>query len=117
MGSAIRTATILVNSHRVESADFLHEVERHLKGAGVSCRTVPLTEDPQPLTSPCDLVVSLGGDGTLLQAARLAAPMAVPILGVNLGDFGFLTELTRAERVSTFATFRAGKLGISARTM
>lgn len=43
------------------------------------------------LAGPCDLVVALGGDGTLLRASRWAADAGVPILGINLGDLGFLT--------------------------
>ena len=40
-----------------------------------------------------DVVVTVGGDGTLLRAARLAAALSVPLLGVNLGRLGFLTEI------------------------
>jgi NAD+ kinase len=43
------------------------------------------------LAEDCDLVVALGGDGTLLRASRWAAEAGVPVLGINLGDLGFLT--------------------------
>src|SRR5512132_2212455 len=41
----------------------------------------------------CDLLVSLGGDGTMLRALRLSQPTGVPVLGVNLGRLGFLAEI------------------------
>ena len=44
-----------------------------------------------------DLIICVGGDGTVLRAARLAAPHGVPLLGVNMGRLGFLTELVPAE--------------------
>ncbi len=45
-----------------------------------------------PASAP-DVVITVGGDGTLLRAARLVAPNGVPLLGVNLGRVGFLTEI------------------------
>jgi NAD+ kinase len=45
------------------------------------------------LARECDLVLALGGDGTMLGAMRLAAPHGVPVLGVNLGRLGYLTEV------------------------
>ena len=44
-----------------------------------------------------DLLVALGGDGTMLRAGHISAPARVPILGINLGSFGFLTEIQRDE--------------------
>lgn len=49
--------------------------------------------DESDLVVGLDLVVSLGGDGTMLRAVDLAAPEGVPVLGVNLGQLGYLTEV------------------------
>jgi NAD+ kinase len=57
---------------------------------GGSCASVP--REQMPAHQP-ELVISLGGDGTLLSAARAFAQTEVPILGVNLGSLGFLTEI------------------------
>ncbi|MEM9243705.1 MAG: NAD(+) kinase [Pseudomonadota bacterium] len=45
------------------------------------------------LAKHCDLIVSIGGDGNLLNAARLAATYDTPVIGVNRGRFGFLTDI------------------------
>lgn len=44
-----------------------------------------------------DLLVALGGDGTMLRAGHLCGPSRVPILGINLGKFGFLTEISQEQ--------------------
>jgi NAD+ kinase len=49
--------------------------------------------DEAELGQGCDLVLALGGDGTMLAALRLAAPRGVPVLGANLGRLGYLTEV------------------------
>jgi len=57
----------------------------------LDCAAVAVT--PAELGSPADLLVSLGGDGTMLRAMRLAAGQRAPVLGVNLGKLGFLAEV------------------------
>ncbi len=114
---AISAVTILVNSHRAEAAQFLREVEDQLREDGIRFRTVRYDTEPPADPAEGDLIVSLGGDGTLLGAARMAAPSGIPILGVNLGDLGFLTEITQQEWRPAFQAFREGRLGISERIM
>jgi NAD+ kinase len=49
---------------------------------------------PEAFASQCDLVVAMGGDGTMLSAARLIGAAEKPLLGVNLGSLGFLAEVS-----------------------
>src|SRR6202050_3463609 len=55
------------------------------------CAAVGVT--PEELGRRSDLIVSLGGDGTMLRAMRLADQQTAPVLGVNLGKLGFLAEI------------------------
>lgn len=64
-----------------------------------------------------DLVVALGGDGTLLRAAALAARADVPLLGVNLGRLGFLAELEAADLESAIDRIASDGFEIEERTV
>lgn len=64
-----------------------------------------------------NFVIVLGGDGTLLSAARAAAKAGIPILGVNLGALGFLTEVSLEELYSTLETIDQGSCGLDVRSM
>lgn len=69
------------------------------------------------LAQSSDLLLVLGGDGTLLAAARVAAPYGVPILPVNLGSLGFLTSFTVNELYPALEDTLAGRFSISERVM
>ena len=63
------------------------------------------------------VLLTLGGDGTLLHAARLAAPLGIPLLGVNLGRLGFLTELEASQVEDGLRRYLAGDYRIDERTL
>lgn len=64
-----------------------------LDGACAGCRMLPAAE----LAAQAEALVVLGGDGTLLAASQLAAPRQIPVLGVNFGSLGFLTDVALTE--------------------
>jgi NAD+ kinase len=71
---------------------------RHVTVLGLDGETNRITGDvtvctPQAMAETADLLVSLGGDGTMLRTMRLAAGTSTPVLGVNVGRLGFLAEV------------------------
>ena len=64
-----------------------------------------------------EMVVVLGGDGTLISVARMIGDREVPILGVNLGSLGFLTEITLDELCASVERYSTGNYKISERMM
>jgi NAD+ kinase len=64
-----------------------------------------------------DLVIVLGGDGTLLSAARVTAAIDVPLLGVNLGSLGFLTDVPVQSLYSMLDAIAEGKAAIEQRSL
>jgi len=69
------------------------------------------------LVTDARFVVTFGGDGTLLHAARAAAPVNVPVLGVNLGRVGFLTELSAADAAERIVKAAMGDYTLENRMM
>ncbi|MBU0701175.1 NAD(+)/NADH kinase [bacterium] len=64
-----------------------------------------------------DLILAMGGDGTLLHAVRVIEGKGIPILGINLGSLGFLTEVTEKELHSTLINILHGHYKIEKRMM
>ena len=88
LAAGLRSAGIAVRLPRDEFDAVAHEIFRE-EGApdpGV------VAQDGLEMSGLCDLVVVVGGDGTILRAAEYAVPAGLPLLGVNLGHVGFLAE-------------------------
>ena len=82
----------------------------------VPAATTPAIAKPE-LPAQVDLLLVLGGDGTLLSMARLVGDLNVPILGVNLGGLGFLTALTADELFPALEALLRGELLVEERMM
>jgi NAD+ kinase len=99
--------------HKVSSAEASETalfVAQFLRNKGVE----PILEEPEVGRS-ADLVVVLGGDGTLIHAATLLAGRPVPILGVNMGNLGFMTEVPQSRMYEALEMVLAGTAKMSER--
>jgi NAD+ kinase len=95
----MRTALLVVHPTRPEAVDFSRELIQALKLVDISCITnypggLP---DAEGMGSEreFEIAIVLGGDGTILRAAELVLGSEIPILGINLGNVGFLAEIER----------------------
>lgn len=77
----------------------------------------PIVSRSEMASHALDLVVVLGGDGTLLSAARVTAALDVPLLGVNLGSLGFLTEVPLQSLFSMLDAIAAGRAAVEQRSL
>ena len=114
----VRKTLIIGNLSKPDAESIAEEVASYLVTRGIE--TTKFLFRGRPESDPvvdCDLAFSLGGDGTVLYSARVLAPRAVPIMAVNIGDFGFITEVGRDEWARAFESYIAGNLGLSRRNM
>ena len=100
----MRKFGICVNSGKQEALAVLERVKKTFEAGGCGVEVFDLMKDTQSddaAASGLEAVISLGGDGTLLGAARFFSRYDIPILGINLGRVGFLTteEEENAEQV------------------
>lgn len=95
------------------------EIEDFIKKQGISVWTCSSwdSKGAGDLLNGTDLLLTVGGDGTLLRAAQIALSHDVPILGINLGKLGFMTELEAAEALDKLPVLLGGKGCIDERCM
>jgi NAD+ kinase len=113
----VRKAGIVIKPHAPSVEGILKIVVDYFEDRGIDCVLEDVAArklgrpdglEREAVAAASDLVVVLGGDGTLLSVAHHAARAGVPIMGVNLGRLGFLTEIPVSEAILTLDTFLAG---------
>ncbi len=110
----IRHIGLITNQMKDPSYEFTEEVRHFLLTKGVDCRRV----DTAPGISPeTDCLLVLGGDGTMLQAARDCADRQLPMLGINLGKLGYLAEVEKQNWQEALEQLLDGDFQIEKRMM
>ncbi|MFQ5789119.1 MAG: NAD(+)/NADH kinase [Acidobacteriota bacterium] len=109
VGSVVLSLVDWLRQHRIEPV----VEERVAEDVRGTCATFPLARPPRD----ADLLIVLGGDGTLLSAARAMGARQIPILGINLGSLGFLTDIALPELHPALDSILAGEFTIDSRMM
>ncbi|MFW6288743.1 MAG: NAD(+)/NADH kinase [Spirochaetota bacterium] len=118
MSRSVQNVLIIANLHKDRAGEVAETIRDELISDGINAVVFKFKGKPAPPpTDHYDLAFSLGGDGTVLFAARALSSRPLPIIGVNMGDFGFLTEITETEWRETFEEYREGRLEVEQRMM
>ncbi|MGA2924045.1 MAG: NAD(+)/NADH kinase [Candidatus Sulfotelmatobacter sp.] len=125
--SPSKVAAIISRSARHEVADTVPGLLEWLHAHGYSVIVDPETAKysngeeevarSEMSSRPLDLVVVLGGDGTFLSAARATAAIDVPLLGVNLGSLGFLTDVPLSSLFPMLEKIAQGRAAVEQRSL
>ena len=118
MNKLIRKVLIIANLHKKDAELLIDEIREYMDERGIDTEVFGFHGKPDaPKIGDVDFVFSLGGDGTVLFSSRVLESRGIPILAVNLGAFGFITEITKDEWRSAFEKYVSGELGLSRRVM
>jgi NAD+ kinase len=123
----VATVALVLHHGRPLAAELAAEAATWLSDGGHEVRLVAddaavvgladLAVADADLARGADVVVSLGGDGTMLRAVDLVAQAGVPVIGVNVGQLGYLTEVEPADLMTALKRFLAGSYEIEERMM
>ena len=128
MSQSFQSIALVGNAKDLRVAECMLSLAGHLHTQGVRALVDPgvgLAFPPDSIV-PCpeasfatraDLIIAIGGDGTLLYAARLVAGHAVPLLGINRGRLGFLTDVSPQSMLEDVDTVLAGRYSEDRRSL
>ena len=117
----MRPEEVLIISNGVKKESYLlsSEIESYMKEKNIKCQSLVTFSDSDDIKIPysADFVISLGGDGTVLYVARKVHELGLPILPVNLGSFGYITEVGKSEWKDAFERYISVGDNLSRRLM
>ncbi|GMA55833.1 NAD+ kinase [Alicyclobacillus sacchari] len=118
----MRQIALLYNPQKAEACSVRNDVTEQLERAGIGVIDVSVNHDTDIMAShaqvkTAELAIVLGGDGTLLGVARQLAPHRIPLLGINVGHLGFLTESEPSQLEPAIRRIVAGDYHLEERLM
>ncbi|HEX3729542.1 MAG TPA: NAD(+)/NADH kinase [Opitutaceae bacterium] len=113
----VRKLAFVVNSGKTGAAGLVRELAATARKQGVRLKQTARLPVPRGFLRGCDACCVVGGDGTLLGAAIVAARANVPIVGVNRGSLGFLTTFSAEEARAHFSSLLRGDYRLERRAM
>lgn len=117
----VRSVGILFHPHHAQAESLATEIAHWAQAHGCQSAAAPgessSDASPPDWLPGTDLLVTLGGDGSILRAVHWAAPLGIPVLGVNLGRVGFLSEATVETWAGVLQRVLAGEHWVEERMM
>ncbi|MBO8443297.1 MAG: NAD(+)/NADH kinase [Spirochaetes bacterium] len=115
----VKNVVIIANLWKDDSLTLAGQMRSWLeeRGIGVTLLSTRNLDEDFEIPIRTDLVISVGGDGTVLYSARLVQDLGIPILAVNMGTFGFITEISCTEWMDALEAVLKGEEKISRRLM
>jgi NAD+ kinase len=115
----VRRAMMFINPRKKRAQDMGNEIKRELASVHIQTDTFQFESKRSFIEGKegYDVIICLGGDGTVLYAARTFSPLGVPIFPISFGTFGFIAGVSPAEWKPVFDHWLAGKAAVSPRLM
>jgi len=124
---SVRCVGLVPALHKTSVATAVRDVSTWFGGRGIRVLLPPgqaaalslpeLAVELAEMVREADFLLAMGGDGTFLAATRLGAPSGKPVLGINLGGFGFLASLPQEGMLDALAEAMDGRLRVEQRMM
>jgi NAD+ kinase len=115
-----KNVLVLAHPSLPEAISEASQVASFLEEDGIKADYGPLYDEElrqRAAAGEYQLLIALGGDGTILRAGHLGGPCDIPILGINLGRFGFLTEIHQTQWRTVLPGLLSGKFWVEKRMM
>lgn len=113
----LKSVLLYINNSKSDSKSFEKLLVEYLNKRSIDYDIIYADKKNHDKLIGYDLIITLGGDGTVLHALRRIKGVQIPVLGINLGTVGFITEISKEEWEEALDSYISEKLRVSNRTL